>query len=87
MGTVSVEVKPGELPTQLDKTMRRLNANAGLGISIFSKDKAAELTLITPDGAKSRRLTFGGHPGLLPRWATNLSLNWLRREAKKVDDG
>lgn len=86
LGTVSVEVKPGELPTQLDETMRKYNANAGLGISIFPKDRAAELTLITPDGAKSRRLTFGGHPGLLPRWATNLSLNWLRRKAKKVND-
>jgi len=86
LGTESVDVKPGELGKQLETVMRRWNANAGLGISIFSNDRTAELTLITPSGEKSRKLTFGGHPGLLARWATNLIMNWLRREAKKADD-
>ena len=86
IGTESVDVTPGELGIQLDTVMRRRKANAGLGISIIPHDRAAELTLITPNGAKSRKLIFGGHPGLLPRWATNLALNWLRREAKRADD-
>jgi hypothetical protein len=41
-----------------------------------------ELALITPEGTTERRLTFGGHPGLLPRWAVNVALNWLRRVAE-----
>ncbi len=86
IGMESIDVKPGELGIQLDTVMRRRKANAGLGISIFPHDRAAELTLITPNGAKTRKLTFGGHPGLLPRWATNLALNWLRREAKRADN-
>jgi nicotinamide-nucleotide amidase len=84
--TESAEVLPGELPVQLEKAMGRWNANAGLGVSIFPQDKAAELSLITPDGVKSRNLTFGGHPSLLRRWAINLALNWLRQEAVKADD-
>jgi nicotinamide-nucleotide amidase len=84
--TESAEVLPGELPVQLEKAMGRWNATAGLGVSIFPQDKAAELSLITPDGVKSRNLTFGGHPSLLRRWAINLALNWLRQEAVKADD-
>ncbi len=85
LGTESAILASGELPAQLKTEMRRTNANAGLGIAIFPQDKAAELTLITPSGVVSRNLTFGGHPGLLPRWATNLALNWLRREAIKAN--
>jgi len=83
--TELVVLAPGELPTQLETAIRKTNANAGLGIAVFPQDKAAELTLITPNGVLSRSLTFGGHPGLLPRWATNVGLNWLRREAMMAD--
>ncbi len=76
---------PGELPAELETAMRRTDANVGLGIAIFPQDTAAEVTLITPNGVLSRNLKFGGHPGLLPRWASNLALNWLRREAMKAD--
>ena len=53
-------------------------ADAALGIAISESDGTAEMVLITPAGEKSHRITFGGPPRSLARWATNLALNWLR---------
>ncbi len=62
--------------------MKKHNARAALGIAVFPEKRIAELMLITPDATEVRQLSFGGHPGLLPRWAVNLGLNWLRRKAE-----
>ena len=78
----SIDLAEGELPIFLKSTLEKHNARAALGISIYPEKRIAELTLITPDGTKTRQLSFGGHPGLLPRWAVNLGLNWLRRTAE-----
>jgi hypothetical protein len=40
--------------------------------------------MITPRGEKTHRITYGGPPRSLPRWAMNLALNWLRLEAEDV---
>jgi len=78
----SAELWEGELSNFLEKTQKEYGGSAALGIAAFSETRTAKLVLITPNGAEERQLTFGGHPGLLPRWAINLGLNWLRRTAE-----
>ena len=53
-------------------------ADIALGISIYMEERAAEMAMITPDGEKTHRITYGGPPKSLPRWGMNLALNWLR---------
>lgn len=81
----SLELKDGELPGFLLSMQERYNADVALGVAVFPSERAVELALVTPEGTKERRLTFGGHPGLLPRWAVNIALNWLRRTARGFD--
>ena len=81
----SAELVEGELSNFLKKFQGEYEALAVLGIAVFPETRTAELVLITPEGANERQLTFGGHPGLLPRWAINLGLNWLRRTAEGGD--
>jgi hypothetical protein len=38
--------------------------------------------VITPQGEKKHRITYGGHPHNLPRWAVNMGLNMLRLRAE-----
>jgi competence/damage-inducible protein CinA-like protein len=78
----SVELAEGELAPFLKASQEKHGANATLGVAVFPVTRAVELALITPEGTTERRLTFGGHPGLLPRWAVNVALNWLRRVAE-----
>jgi hypothetical protein len=66
----------------LKSTQEKHNARAALGVAIFPEKRIAELMIITPDESRVRQLSFGGHPALLPRWAANLGLNWLRRTAQ-----
>ncbi|MBI5954502.1 MAG: competence/damage-inducible protein A [Chloroflexi bacterium] len=75
-------LQPGSLMDELRATLRLDPAKtAALGIACFVDDMAAELGLITPRGEKFLRLTYGGHPRNLPRWAFNNALNILRLEA------
>jgi len=78
----SVELGEEELSIYLKKVQEEYGARAALGIAVFPEKRAAELVLTTPEGAKERQLTFGGHPGLLSRWAINNGLNWLRHTAE-----
>ena len=77
----------GSLTTTLLEATRAARSEAGtdaaLGIAIFEVERAADLALITPAGQETHRITFGGPPRSLARWATNLALNWLRI---KVED-
>jgi competence/damage-inducible protein CinA-like protein len=82
LGVESVELAEKEMSVFLKETQEKYNARAALGITAFPEKRMAELMLITPDETKVRQLSFGGHPGLLPRWAVNLGLNWLRRAAE-----
>ena len=79
------ELKPGELSAFLQSVRGKNNALAALGIAAFPETRSVELVLITPEGTQTRQRTFGGHPGLLPRWAVNLGLNWLRLAAQDED--
>jgi nicotinamide-nucleotide amidase len=78
----SVEMAGGELPAFLKATHEKHNAQAALGIAVFPEEREVELALITPEEIRQRRLSFGGHPALLPRWTVNIALNWLRRAAE-----
>ncbi len=81
----SVDLKQGELSAFLGSAQKQNNALAALGIAAFPETRSVELVLITPEGTQTRQRTFGGHPGLLPRWAVNLGLNWLRLAAQDMD--
>ena len=82
----SLDLQPGSLMDELRAALRRDPAkNAALGIACFVDDMATELGIITPRGEKSMRITYGGHPRNLPRWAFNNALNILRLEAQSTD--
>jgi nicotinamide-nucleotide amidase len=81
----SAELKQGELSTFLRSMQEKNNTFAALGIAAFPETRSVEFELITPEGTQTHRRTFGGHPGLLPRWAVNLGLNWLRLAAQSKD--
>jgi hypothetical protein len=61
------------------------NADVALGIVLLAEERAAEIALITPQGEKSHRISYGGPPRSLPRWSVNLALDWLRRRALEND--
>jgi len=61
------------------------NADAALGVAMYLEERAAVMALITPQGEKTHRITYGGPPRSLPRWSVNLALDWLRRRAMDSD--
>jgi nicotinamide-nucleotide amidase len=73
---------PGERPNNLLEAARQArdgaDADVVLGVAIAEAERTAEMVIITPLDAKSRRMTYGGPPRSLARWAANLALNWLR---------
>jgi len=77
------DLEPGSLTKELRSALQRDPAKtAALGIACFVDDMAADLAIITPREEKSLRITYGGHPHNLPRWAFNNALNLLRLEAQ-----
>lgn len=78
----TLDLQPDSLMDELRATLERdPSKTAALGIACFVDEMAAELVTITPNGEKSMRLTYGGHPRNLPRWAFNNALNILRLAA------
>lgn len=61
------------------------NAEAALGVAMYLEDRAPEMALITPQGEKTHRITYGGPPRSLARWSVNVALDWLRRRALETD--
>ncbi|HEX9839748.1 MAG TPA: molybdopterin-binding protein [Anaerolineales bacterium] len=61
------------------------DADAALGVAVYLEERAAEMALITPQGEKTHRITYGGPPRSLPRWSVNLALDWLRRRAMESE--
>lgn len=76
------ELKPDALPNELRAAMAKDSANCGLGVASFMDEMSAEIMVITPNGEKKHRITYGGHPKNLARWATNIGLNMLRLRAE-----
>ena len=75
------DLSPVSLMDALRKARAESNADAALGVSVYMEERAAEMALITPNGEKTHRITYGGPPRSLPRWSVNLALDWLRRRA------
>jgi nicotinamide-nucleotide amidase len=61
------------------------HANIALGVSVYQEERAAEMAMITSKGEKTHRITYGGPPRSVPRWAMNLALNWLRTTVEEME--
>ena len=76
---------PDLTPESLMDAVRAARAESktdvALGLAVYMEERAAEMVLLTPQGEKTHRITYGGPPRSLPRWAVNLALNWLRTRA------
>jgi hypothetical protein len=75
------DLSPAALIDTLRAARVEANADVALGIVLLPHEKASEFALITPNGEKSHRISYGGPPRSLPRWSVNLALDWLRRRA------
>ncbi|MCS7011716.1 MAG: hypothetical protein NZL98_10125, partial [Anaerolineales bacterium] len=75
------EVRGESLCPALEEFCRERNVPIGLGVicSLEGEEQIAELALRLPTGCKYYRLTYGGHPKNLERWAVNMALDRLRR--------
>ncbi|MEW5830471.1 MAG: CinA family nicotinamide mononucleotide deamidase-related protein [Chloroflexota bacterium] len=71
----------GRLSGALRERMQAEGASAGLGVAGDSERRTVHILMITPDGEQSRDLTYGGPHANVPRWASNLALDWLRLAA------
>ncbi len=78
----SVDLSAGKLSPFLKAMQEKHSAQAALGIAALPEKRVVELALITPYETRVRQRSFGGHPGLLPRWTVNIALDWLRRAAE-----
>ncbi len=77
------DLDPAALMEAVRAARAHSNADVGLGVSVYPDQRAAEMVLITAAGEKTHRITYGGPPLSLPRWAMNLALNWLRTAAQE----
>jgi len=84
--TVSLsDLDPAALVAAVRAAQAETQADVALGVAMYMEERAAEMVLITPQGEKTHRITYGGPPRSLPRWSTNLALNWLRNKAMETD--
>ena len=74
-------LRAGEIAAKTEEARRREKTDAALGVALFLGETrhTAEVCLVTPQGKRIRRLTYGGHPRNAPRWAANFALDLLRR--------
>lgn len=80
--TVSIpDLSPSSLMAALRAARADTSSDAALGVAVYLEERTAELALITPQGEKTHRITYGGPPRSLARWSVNLALDWLRRRA------
>ena len=88
LGGSRLEVQPEALTEALEEVRRGKNSSLALGIalSIIGEQQNITIHVLTPQGNEERHLTYGGHPGNAPRWATNMGLNILRRRAQEISD-
>lgn len=69
----------------LRKARVNSKADIALGVTLYPDDRSAEMALISPRGEKKHRITYGGPPRSLPKWAMNLALNWLRTTIEEIN--
>ncbi|MGB8214657.1 MAG: molybdopterin-binding protein [Anaerolineales bacterium] len=80
------EINADTLASSAEMLHRKLEASAVLGVilSISGEEQVVSMFILTPLGQEQRRLTYGGHPKLAVRWATNTALDRLRRTAQEA---
>ncbi|MBP8164530.1 MAG: hypothetical protein KAX86_03765, partial [Anaerolineales bacterium] len=84
--TVSIpDLDPAQLMEALRAARAQSKTDIALGVSVYADERAAEMAMITPSGEKTHRITYGGPPRSLPRWAMNLALNWLRTTLEEMN--
>ena len=76
--TAHPESPPASLIEATQAARTESGADVALGLALLVEERAAEMVLITPSSTKSHRITYGGPPRSLARWAANLAINWLR---------
>ncbi len=79
------DLSPTALMDALRVARAESKADVALGVSVYMDERSAEMAMITPHGEKTHRITYGGPPRSLPRWAMNLALNWLRNIAQEKE--
>ncbi len=82
----TVSVGDADLAALIDATrLARTDSGADVALGVWASEtqRAAEMILITPHGEKTHRVTYGGPPRSVRRWAVNLALNWLRTVAQE----
>ena len=72
------ELRMGSLAERLGAMKHEIGSAALLGVAAYESEMALEIAVLTPAGENNLRLTYGGHPRNLPRWALNTGLNMLR---------
>jgi len=77
-------LNPVQLMDALRAARAKSHADIALGVSVYPEDRAAEMAMISSKGEKTHRITYGGPPRSLPRWAMNLALNWLRTTVEEM---
>ena len=84
--TVSIpDLDPAQLMEALRAARVQSKTDIALGVSVYADERAAEMAMITPSGENTHRITYGGPPRSLPRWAMNLALNWLRTTLEEMN--
>jgi nicotinamide-nucleotide amidase len=72
------DLSPAALMDKLRTARGDSDTSIALGVAVYVDERAAEMAMISSRGEKTHRITYGGPPRSLPRWAMNLALNWLR---------
>ena len=84
--TVSyTDLDPSSLMDALHTARKESNADVALGLAVYMEERTAEMALITSNGEKTHRITYGGPPRSLANWSVNLALNWLRTRVTEMD--
>ena len=79
------DLDPAQLMEALRAARVQSKTDIALGVSVYADERAAEMAMITPSGENTHRITYGGPPRSLPRWAMNLALNWLRTTLEEMN--
>jgi competence/damage-inducible protein CinA-like protein len=82
-------MRDGLNPSALMESVREIHSSSksdlALGVASYIEERSAEMAMITPRGEKTHRITYGGPPRSLTRWAMNLALNWLRSTLDEME--
>jgi len=84
-GGNSLEVRADTLAAEIETVRCSEKASAALGVHLeqTAESQTISIIILTPVGRQERTLTYGGHPGNAPRWASNMALDLLRRIAQE----